>query len=237
MEHVYHVCPNCGRRLKCDQPRRVAEPLRTNDVRVFENSGAAWLGGPRQLRLVMPDAVTMFLEPIFKSAATSILAMMFLPGVVFGVSHSWELTLFSFPVTFAVSFSLALVNFAKFYTYAPPEPEPDAEPEPEPEPPEDKRAFVGWESEARTKTTMRLEWYVPPVAVSEARSFALAVVNNGFSWVDERGLKRHNASISGPNYRKLRRDWLERGWCAEVGKATVVRNRHMVRRIALEQPG
>lgn len=113
--------------------------------------------------------------------------------------------------------------------------EPPAQSQPAPEP-EDERQFAGWATETRTKTTLHIDWYTPPVPFRQAQSFALALVNNRFEWVDERDLETHKANISGPNYRELRKDWIRREWVEEKGKRTAIISRSMIRRFAFEEP-
>jgi hypothetical protein len=104
--------------------------------------------------------------------------------------------------------------------------------------PEDKRHFVGWNFSIATGTSDHtLEDYLPPVPIPAARSYAMALVNNGFKWVSEKQLKTHRANISQSQYFKLRNDWIGRGWCkATADQKTVIHKRNIIYRIAFEEP-
>jgi len=111
--------------------------------------------------------------------------------------------------------------------------EPPAQPKQELEH-EDRRHFVGWETGAPEHD---IEWYTPDIPLPQARSYALAVVNNNYAWVAEDKLKLHNANISQSNYRLLRLDWIARQWCYATNDGkTIVRRRSLIHRIAFEEP-
>lgn len=225
-QHITHVCPNCGRRIKCDRPLRS-----TRDFEAESPVGTATLWPTIEYQTYW--GISKIADSLLKTLAFWIPANVAV--ITATVHYRWPE---SIPGLFSV---VSLVGFLRLFGKVPSwhnevQTEPPAQPaEPAPEP-EDKRRFVGWVSESHTRTTQRVEWYHSPVPIPQARSFALALVNNHFEWVDERDLSTHKANISGPNYRKLRRDWVDREWASEMGKRTVVVNRTMIRRIAFESP-
>lgn len=232
----YHVCPQCGRRIRCTQSTEDV-----NTVQVFDalannlNQSHIELSATRAYPTIKYEVywgINAVCEPLYKTLA------FWLPSTVAVIAatthYHWPE---SVPLIFAVaSFAGLMRAFGKVPSWHNMiESEPPTQPKPETET-EDTRSFAGWETTDKTKTTLHMEWYTPPVPIKQARSFALALVNNRFEWVDERDLEVHKANISGPNYRKLRRDWIARDWASEEGKRTAIVARSMIRRIAFEEP-
>lgn len=234
-QYVYHhTCPECGRRIRCNRPEQATQPGQVFDLLAQSHIELSPTRAYPTIKYEVYWGINAVCEPLYKTLA------FWLPSTVAVIAattyYHWPE---SVPLIFAVaSFAGLMRAFGKVPSWHNMiESEPPAQPEPEPEP-EDTRRFVGWETTDQTKTTMHMEWYTPPVPLKEARSFALAVCNRGYEWIAERDLKKYGAQISGPNFRTLRQDWITRGWCAESGRnnATMVVNRHMVKRVAFEEP-
>jgi hypothetical protein len=230
----YHICPECGRRIRCDRPEPDTQPAQVYDLaasHVELTPSRAY----STLRYETYWANAQMANAFFKVVAFTILPVV--GATVATVHNHWPEVIPGY--IFVISLCVSLRLFGKvpeWHNLV--ETEPPAQPDPAPDPaPEDTRKFVGWETETHTHSSQKLEWYTPPVPIQQAQSFALALVNNHFEWVDERDLRAHRANISHGNYRTLRHDWLDRGWCAKVGaNGTTVTNNHMIRRIAFESP-
>lgn len=220
-----HVCPDCGRRFKCDQPTRTF---------AAESPVTASSGKWPTIDYEVYWGINKLTDALTKALAVWIPANAILLAV--SMRFDWSPAI---PQVFSVvSMAGLLRTFGKVPSWHNViETELPAQPGPTDPEPKDTRRFVGWETESHTRSTQHMEWYTPPCPIPQARSFALALVNNGYSWVDERDLRGHKANISHSNYRLLRRDWLDRDWCVELGgNRTAVVNKSLIRRIALDDP-
>lgn len=238
MRNFDHVCPHCGRKIKCDW-KRDSQREKTRDFesgRVMAHPVALPPGLPfRTIQYEVYWGIRTITDALVKSLAVWIPVN----AIALGVSmyEDWSPVV---PQVFSIASLIACLRmFGKVMdwenvveTNAPPAP--ISAPEPADE---DERNFAGWASVESTKTTQRIEWYTPPCPIVQARSYALALVNRKFDWVDERRLRDDKVGISGPNYRRLRQDWIRREWIGAVGgNRTVIYNKSMIRRIAFESP-
>lgn len=231
-KHV-HVCWKCGARIKCDAP--ATRTFEATTPTLAPSTSAPW----PSIQYEVYYGVRTISDAFYKALAVWIPVN----AIAYGIFKYLDAPVFV-PIAFNIGTIAACMSaFGKVpswhnavQTEAPQQREPESKEQ------EDKREFVGWKLDVtdRTKTTMRLtmveEWYTPPCPLDQAMSYALALVNNHFEWFDERHLKDHGAKISGGNYRALRSDWLERKWCAEYGKKTLVTDKRMILKIAFDKP-
>lgn len=225
-QYATHVCPNCGRRFKCDQP-----------VRTFASESPTLVPGEFRPWPSIQYEVYYGVRTISSAFYKALAVWIPVNAIAYGIFKYLDAPAFV-PIAFNIgTIAACMSTFGKVPSWHNAVQTEAPRVESEPQEPEDKRGFVGWETETHTKTTQHMEWYTSPIPIRQARSFALALVNNGFGWIDERDLSNHKANISQSNYRKLRRDWIDRGLCTETGdRKTAIRAKHTIWRIAFEPP-
>jgi hypothetical protein len=211
-------------------------------VMLFEQA-SSW-NGSLGVRAVTPDIVHLMVKPLYQTIAFT------LPITVGAIvaTQRYHLDPLVTPLLFCVSFGALMTRFARFLTWNEPQyRQPDAErdeDEPEEEPaPEISTQALAWQDIQKTQGGVKLRALIVPridnpdkhIPVKLVQRFAIAVVNNGMEWVDERDLEGIGRTV----YRSIREAWMEWGYAVKTPDRKTVLTEHgrvMTRKVAMTPP-
>lgn len=234
------ICKNCGHKVKIELPNvQEQQPRQENEVMLFERA-SSW-NSSLGVRVVTPDIVHLMVKPLYKTIAFTLPLTV---GALVATEYAGLNPLVP-PLVFCVSFGVLMSRFSKFLTWNEPQRQPsDEDDEPEEEPAQEiSTQVLAWQDTQKTQGGTRLRALIVPrigdpdkhIPVRLVQRFAIAVVNNGMVWVDERDLK----GVGRTAYQSIREAWIDWGYAtkrADKGTNLTEHGKVMTRKVASTAP-